>query len=100
MILTELVTNNAAAALVFPISLAMADKLGVHYMPFVMAIAYGASASFLTPIGYQTNTMVWSVGKYRFGDYLKGGWPLTLVYGIIVVILVPYFFPFSAPLPD
>ncbi len=97
VILTELVTNNAAAALIFPIALAMAQKLGVHPMPFVMAIAYAASASFLTPIGYQTNTMVWSVGKYRFVDYLKGGWPLTLAYGIIVVWLTPYFFPFKGP---
>lgn len=94
VILTELVTNNAAAALIFPIAFAMSQELGVSYMPFTMAVAYGASASFLTPIGYQTNTMVWGLGKYRFQDYLRGGWPLTLLYGFIVLGLMPYFFPF------
>ncbi|MCI4669782.1 MAG: SLC13 family permease [Bacteroidia bacterium] len=94
VLLTELVTNNAAAALIFPIAFAMSEELGVSYLPFVMAVAYGASASFLTPIGYQTNTMVWGLGKYRFQDYLRGGWPLTLMYGVIVLGLLPYFFPF------
>jgi di/tricarboxylate transporter len=94
VVITELVTNNAAAALMFPIALSTAEQLGVSPMPFIMALAYAASASFLTPIGYQTNTMVMNVGKYKFLDYVKGGWPLTLLYGVIVVWLVPYFFPF------
>ncbi|MEM6265032.1 MAG: SLC13 family permease [Bacteroidota bacterium] len=94
VITTEIITNNAAAALLFPIALTTAQQLGVNPMPFIMAIAYGASASFLTPIGYQTNTMVYSVGKYRFSDYFKGGIWLSLLYAVMVVLLVPLFFPF------
>lgn len=94
VVVTELVTNNAAAALMFPIALATSQTLGVSHLPFVMAIAYGASASFLTPVGYQTNTMVLSIGKYRFSDYLKMGFGLSVLYGVVVVWLLPYFFPF------
>ncbi|MEO0895930.1 MAG: SLC13 family permease [Bacteroidota bacterium] len=94
VVLTELVTNSAAAALVFPIALVTANQLNVSPMPFIMIIAYAASASFMTPIGYQTNTMVWSVGKYKFTDYIKAGTPLAILYGIVVMLLVPYFFPF------
>jgi len=94
VILTELITNNAAAALVFPIAISAAHQLDVNHMPFVMAIAYAASASFLTPIGYQTNTMIFSIGNYRFTDFLRGGISLSLLYGIIVLLLIPYFFPF------
>jgi len=94
VIVTELVTNNAAAALLFPIALATANQLGVSPMPFVMAIAYAASASFLTPIGYQTNTMVYSLGKYRFSDYFKGGLGLSLLYAVVVLAMLPFVFPF------
>ncbi len=94
VIVTELVTNNAAAALMFPIAYATSQSLEVSYMPFVLAIAFGASASFLTPIGYQTNLMVFSVGKYRFTDFFKIGLGLSLLYGVVVLWLLPYFFPF------
>ncbi|MDG6777358.1 SLC13 family permease [Thiomicrorhabdus sp. zzn3] len=94
VLLTELVTNNAAAALGFPIALVTAEALGVSPWPFVMAVAYGASASFLTPYGYQTNLMVYSPGGYRFLDYVKMGMPVSLVYGLTVLSLVPVFFPF------
>lgn len=94
VIVTELVTNNAAAALMFPVAIATAGAMSVSYLPFVMAIAYGASASFITPVGYQTNTMVLSVGNYKFSDYLKMGSGLSLMYGVVVVWLLPYFFPF------
>lgn len=94
VIVTEMVTNNAAAALMFPVAMATAAALGVSYLPFVLAIAYGASASFLTPIGYQTNTMVFSAGKYKFSDYIKTGAGLTIIYGVLVVALLPKFFPF------
>ncbi len=94
MLITELVTNNAAAALIFPIAVATAQQLGVSPMPFVMVVAYGASASFLTPIGYQTNTMVYALGNYRFSDYFRAGLGLSLLYGVLTVSLVPYFFPF------
>jgi len=94
VIVTELITNNAAAALMFPVAIATSASLGVSYLPFVMAIAYGASASFLTPVGYQTNTMVFSAGKYKFSDYIKTGVGLTVLYGVVVISLLPYFFPF------
>lgn len=94
VVVTELVTNNAAAALIFPIALAVSQQLEVSPMPFVMAIAYGASASFLTPIGYQTNTMIFSLGKYRFSDYLRGGLGLSILYGMVVVGAIPFVFPF------
>jgi di/tricarboxylate transporter len=91
---TELITNNAAAALIFPIALSTAQELGVEPMPFIMAIAFAASASFLTPIGYQTNTMVFAVGEYKFTDYFVAGAGLSLLYGVVVTSLIPYFFPF------
>lgn len=93
-LLTELVTNNAAAALIFPIALSTAEVLGVSPTPFIMVTAYAASASFLTPIGYQTNTMVYSLGGYRFTDYLRGGLGLAVLYAALTLALTPYFFPF------
>jgi di/tricarboxylate transporter len=89
IILTEIITNNAAAVLVFPLALATAASLGVDPRPFAMAIAVGASASFLTPIGYQTNTMVYGPGGYRFWDYARLGFPLTLLVVVMVTWLVP-----------
>lgn len=94
VLLTELITNNAAAALGFPIALAASQALDVSVWPFVMAVAYGASASFMTPYGYQTNLMVYSAGGYQFTDYFKIGIPVSVLYGIIVVTFVPLFFPF------
>ncbi|HXV36785.1 MAG TPA: SLC13 family permease [Myxococcota bacterium] len=85
--LTEMITNNAAAALMFPIALAAAGDLGVDARPFAIAIAVAASASFLTPIGYQTNTMVYGPGGYRFGDYSRLGAPLTLLVIATIVAL-------------
>lgn len=93
-LLTELITNNAAAALAFPIAYATAVGLDVNALPFVMAVAYGASASFMTPYGYQTNLMVYSVGEYSFKNYLKMGLPVSIVYSAVVLLTVPYFFPF------
>ncbi len=93
-LLTELVTNNAAAALIFPIALSTAQTLAVSPMPFIMVTAFAASASFLTPIGYQTNTMVYSLGSYRFSDYLKAGLGMAVLYAALTLLLVPYFFPF------
>ncbi|WP_431685871.1 SLC13 family permease [Hahella sp. NBU794] len=93
-LLTELITNNAAAALAFPIALAAAQSMNVDPKPFFMVVAYAASASFLSPYGYQTNLMVYSAGNYRFLDYIKAGAPVALVYGVMVVLLTPLFFPF------
>ncbi len=95
VLLTELITNNAAAALAFPVAYATATELNVDPTPFILAVAYGASASFMTPYGYQTNLMVYGPGRYRFSDYLRLGAPLSLLYGVIVLTLIPLFFPFS-----
>jgi di/tricarboxylate transporter len=94
LILTELITNNAAAALAFPLAYSTAVSLGADPVPFIMAVAYGASGSFLTPFGYQTNILVYSAGGYKFTDYVKTGFPLTLMYSFLVLTLTPYFFPF------
>lgn len=93
-VLTELVTNNAAAALAFPIALATARAFGVDPTPFVMVVAYAASACFLLPFGYQTHLMVYSAGRYRTLDYLKTGWPMSLTFAVAVLTLVPWVFPF------
>jgi di/tricarboxylate transporter len=94
MVFTELITNNAAAVLVFPIAMSAADSLEANVMPFVIAIAIGASAGFATPFGYQTNLMVYGPGGYRFTDYLRVGIPLDLVFMAVVVGITPYVFPF------
>jgi len=94
ILLTEIITNNAAAVLVFPIAMATAAGFGLDPRPFAIAIAVGASASFLTPIGYQTNTMVYGPGGYRFGDYARLGLPLTLLVVVLTAWIVPLFWAF------
>jgi di/tricarboxylate transporter len=94
-ILTEMVTNNAAALILWPISLAMASQMDVSWMPFAFAIMMGASASFATPIGYQCNMMVYGPGGYRFSDFLKIGVPMNLVAWVIMTILIPIIWPFK-----
>jgi di/tricarboxylate transporter len=94
LILTELVTNNAAAALAFPIGYSMAVGYGVDPMPFIMAVLFGASASFISPYGYQTNLLVYSVGNYKLTDYVRIGIPISIVYSVLVLTLIPIFFPF------
>ncbi len=94
MLFTELITNNAAAVLVFPIALATSEKLGVDVMPFAIAIMMAASASFSTPIGYQTNLMVYGPGGYRFTDYFRVGIPLNLMMWAITVSIIPWIWPF------
>jgi di/tricarboxylate transporter len=90
---TELVTNNAAAVLMFPIATATAAGMGLDPRGFAIAVAVAASASFLTPIGYQTNTMVYGPGGYKFTDYLRLGLPLNLVVVLAIVLTVPFFWP-------
>ena len=94
LVLTELVTNNAAAALSFPIGYSMAVGYGVDPMPFIMAVLFGASASFISPYGYQTNLLVYSVGNYTLSDYVRVGVPISIVYSVLVLTLIPVFFPF------
>jgi di/tricarboxylate transporter len=84
--LTEFISNNAAAALMFPIAMATAQEVGADPRAFAIAVAVSASNCFLTPIGYQTNTMVYGPGGYRFGDYVRLGWPLTLTTVAVVVL--------------
>ncbi|WP_346854846.1 SLC13 family permease [uncultured Draconibacterium sp.] len=93
-IFTEIITNNAAAALVFPIALAAAQQLNVDPKPFFVTIAIAASASFSTPIGYQTNLIVQAIGNYKFSDYVKIGLPLNLLAFILSMLLIPYFWSF------
>lgn len=92
---TEVITNNAAAVLMFPIATATAEQLAVSPMPFAIAIMFAASASFMTPIGYQTNLMVYGPGGYRFSDYLRLGVPLSLLAGVVSLWLIPIFWPFA-----
>ena len=92
---TELITNNAAAVLVFPIAEATAQGLGVSLWPFVAVVMMAASASFATPIGYQTNLMVYGPGGYRFSDYFRIGGPLNVLIGALAVLLAPLIWPFS-----
>ena len=94
LLLTQMVTNNAAAALAFPLAYSTALSLHVAPLPFVMAVAYAASAAFITPHGYQTNLMVYGPGSYRFSDYMKAGLPLLVIYSVITLALLPVFFKF------
>jgi di/tricarboxylate transporter len=94
LVFTELVTNNAAAALAFPIAHAAATSLDVSFMPFAVTIAIAASAGFATPLGYQTHLMVYGAGGYRFGDFSRMGVPLDIMCGIVTVTLAPIVYPF------
>ena len=93
-LLTELVTNNAAAVIIFPVVMSAAESLGVNPMPYVVAVMFAASASFLTPIGYQTNLMVYGPGGYRVSDFLRLGSGLNILTGAIALVLIPLVWPF------
>ncbi|HUF87739.1 MAG TPA: SLC13 family permease [Thermohalobaculum sp.] len=93
-LLTELVTNNAVAAVMTPIAISLALELGVDPRPFVVAVMIAASAAFATPIGYQTNTLVYAAGGYRFTDYMRLGIPMNLGVGILAALLIPMFWSF------
>ena len=94
VILTELITNNAAGVLMFPIAMAVAQEGGVNFMPYVIAVMVGASAGFITPIGYQTNLMVYGPGGYRWMDYIRFGVPLSILVGIASMFIIPAVWPF------
>ncbi|QDY71628.1 SLC13 family permease [Qingshengfaniella alkalisoli] len=92
-ILTELVTNNAVAVLMAPIAAGVAVQLGLDPRPFIVAVMFGASASFATPIGYQTNTLVYSAGGYRFLDFVRIGVPMNIIIGAMTVLVIPLIWP-------
>ncbi len=93
-LLTEAITNNSAAVLMVPICVSIAEEMGVDAKPFLMGVTYAASMSFATPTGYQTNTMVYGPGAYRFTDYLRAGIPLNLLFWIVASALIPWIWPF------
>ncbi|MCA9088246.1 MAG: SLC13 family permease [Planctomycetaceae bacterium] len=99
-ILTELITNNAVAVLMFPFCLETARLYQVDSRPFLIALALSASASFMTPIGYQTNMMVYGPGGYRFSDFMRIGTPLNFVLWVVAIVLVPLIWPFAAIVPQ
>jgi len=94
-LMTEIVTANAVAVVVTPLAIALAQQLGYDPRPFAVAVMFAASASFATPVGYQTNTLVYSAGGYKFKDFLKVGLPLNFICGIVTVLLTPLVWPLT-----
>jgi di/tricarboxylate transporter len=94
VIVTEIITNNAAGVLMFPIALAVADAAAVNHLPFVIAVMVAASAGFITPLGYQTNLMVYGAGGYHFRDFVRYGVPLSILVAIASLLIIPRVWPF------
>jgi di/tricarboxylate transporter len=93
-LLTEVISNNATAVVLTPIAIGVASAAGVSPLPLVVAVMLAASNSFLTPVGYQTNTFIYGPGGYRFLDFVRVGGPLTVLLIVTATLVIPVFFPF------
>ena len=91
--LTEISSNAATAIIMTPIALAVAQQMGFDPRAFVFAVAFAASASFITPVGYQTNLMVYGPGGYKFSDYIRVGFPLALIFWVMAIFILPVLWP-------
>ncbi|MBT3739030.1 MAG: SLC13 family permease [Candidatus Marinimicrobia bacterium] len=94
MILTEVSSNTATAIIMTPIVMAVTNQIGIDPRPFIFAVCFAASASFITPVGYQTNLMVYGPGGYKFSDFIKVGMPLSIIFWLLAILLIPKIWPF------